>query len=52
MKEFVEEYGGILLACFMGMLLLGILAGLTNSDGGLYRLAGIFAESIGSVQGR
>lgn len=51
MKEFVEEYGGILLACFMGVLLLGILTDLTNSDGGLYQLAKIFAGSIGSVQG-
>lgn len=48
MKEFMEEYGGILLACFMGMLMLGILTLLTAPDGGLCQLAKIFAQSIGT----
>ncbi len=49
MKEFIEEYGGIILACFMGLMFLGILAELLNKDGGLYQLARIFAESMGSM---
>lgn len=48
-KEFIEEYGGIILACFMGLMFLGIMAELLDRNGGLYQLAKIFAESIGSM---
>lgn len=51
MKEFIEEYGGILLACFMGLLFLGLMSGLLDSDGGLRRLAVIFAEGLGALCG-
>lgn len=32
MKEFIEEYGGIIVACIMGISLLGILYFLLGSD--------------------
>ena len=48
-KEFIEEYGGIILACFMGLLFLGIMTEMVDGNGGLYQLAKIFAESIGSM---
>lgn len=48
-KEFIEEYGGIILACFMGLLFLGVLSELLNQSGGLYQLAKIFSEGIGSM---
>lgn len=28
MKEFIEEYGGVLVACICGLLVLGLLFGL------------------------
>ncbi|GAA0800169.1 hypothetical protein GCM10008910_27570 [Faecalicatena orotica] len=49
MKEFIEEYGGIMMACFMGLLFLGVMSGLLDPDGGLSRLAVIFAEGIGTL---
>lgn len=49
MKEVIEEYGGVILACFMGLMLLGVLAGLMNAEGGLYHLAQIFSEGVGSM---
>lgn len=48
MKEFIEEYGGVITACFMGLLLLGFLSELTAA-GGLSQLAKIFMESTGAL---
>ena len=49
MKEFIEEYGGVITACFMGLLLLGFLSELTAAGGGLSQLAKIFMESTGAL---
>ena len=49
MKEFIEEYGGVITACFMGLLLLGFLSEQTAAGGGLSQFAKIFMESTGAL---
>ena len=33
MKEFLEEYGGIITACILSLILLGTMADLLGADG-------------------
>lgn len=51
-KEIMEEYGGVILACFMGLLFIGIFTELIDINGGVSHLARIFAQGIGSVCSR
>ena len=52
MKEFLEEYGGIIVTCMLGMILLGIIYSLIASEGQLHRLTELFFEGLGiSVSG-
>lgn len=42
MKEFMEEYGGVIVTCMLGIMLLGLLYSLLASGGQLHRLAELF----------
>lgn len=49
MKEMIEEYGGIIVACIMGLLLLGILFYLLQSNpNSLYELVKDFFVGVGA----
>ena len=47
MKEFMEEYGGVIVTCMLGIMLLGLLYSLLASGGQLHRLAELFFDGIG-----
>lgn len=47
MKEFIEEYGGVLTACMMGILLLGMMYSLIASDGQIHEMAELFFDGMG-----
>lgn len=49
MKEFMEEYGGIIIACFLGLVLLRTLSELLGTGGGIACLVQSFLEGIGAV---
>ena len=38
MKEFMEEYGGVIVTCMLGIMLLGLLYSLLASGGQLLSL--------------
>ena len=42
MKEFMEEYGGVIVTCMLGIMLLGLLYSLLASGGQLHRLQSCF----------
>ena len=44
MKEFMEEYGGVIVTCMLGIMLLGLLYSLLASGGQLRRLAELFFD--------
>ena len=46
MKEFMEEYGGVIVTCMLGIMLLGLLYSLLASGGQLHRLAELFFDGI------
>lgn len=48
MKELLEEYGGVIASCIMGLMLLGIITKLLGSEGGLSQLFLIFLEGLGA----
>ena len=47
MKEFMEEYVGVIVTCMLGIMLLGLLYSLLASGGQLHRLAELFFDGIG-----
>lgn len=49
MKEMLEEYGGVVAACFLGISLVGVVAELIGAGGGLSDLVRVFAGGIGAV---
>ncbi|MGC4020417.1 MAG: hypothetical protein QM793_15145 [Muricomes sp.] len=49
MKEFVEEYGSIIVACFLGLILLRFLSDLLGTSGDITYLVKSFFEGIGSI---
>lgn len=51
MKEFIEEYGGVVAACLLGLLLIGCIASLLSADGALHELVAAFFYELGAVPG-
>ncbi len=49
MKAFVEEYGGVIVTCIMGMMLIGLMYSMAAQEGGLRHLAELFFEGIGTI---
>lgn len=49
MKDFIEEYGGVVVACLMGLVILGIVVSLLSSDGALHDLVAKFFYGIGAT---
>lgn len=49
MKEFIEEYGGVTIACILGLVLLKVLLGLLGEDGGIAHLVQVFLKGIGAT---
>lgn len=47
MKEFLEEYGGIVVAAITGLMLLGFIFALVSDRGAVYQLAEVFFAGIG-----
>lgn len=45
----LEEYGGVIAACFLGISLIGVLTELTGAGGVLSNLVRVFAGGIGAV---
>lgn len=50
MKELLEEFGGVITACFLGLLLLGTLSSLLDMNGGINILIQSFLEGIGAIR--
>ena len=51
MKEFLEEYGGIITACILSLILLGTMADLLGADGQISYLFAGFLEGLGPMAG-
>ena len=51
MKEFIEEYGGVIAACLLSLILLGTMADMLGTNGLLSALFSGFLEGIGAVRG-
>lgn len=49
MKEFVEEYGGVVAACFLGLMLIGMMSSLLSAEGALHELVAAFFYQMGAV---
>lgn len=51
MKEFLEEYGGIITACILSLILLGTMADLLGADGQISYLFAGFLEGLRPMRG-
>lgn len=51
MKEFIEEYGGVVAATLAGLILLNTITQLLANDGALSQLFILFAKGIGQISG-
>lgn len=49
MKEFVEEYGGVMAASILGMVILGVMSGLLGAEGELSHFIFKFMNGMGTV---
>lgn len=50
MHEFIEEYGGVIAATFIVLIILGLLFNMLSQSGGLHELAIKAFESIGAKE--
>jgi hypothetical protein len=48
MKGFIEEYGGVIVACLMGLLILGIISSCIT-DGTFVNLIKMFFQGVGTT---